>query len=176
MQKNVHKFGYFSNIGKAMLYFSPSLLVKLSLLIIFALFFYQVFFPSFLLCLYFTWCSSNYCYTNIFFLKAELFWPLLYESCDISASDVKSAHTYTLLFRFEVYFGLIGEGRRNWEGMKWIWFIWLHWNHLNLVFLDKYFTFKSNILITPCKVIALKFLWCFFGIKFSFLLFFFACT
>ena len=44
-----------------------------------------------------------------------------------------------------IYFGLRGEGRRNWEGMEWIWIIWLHWNHLNLVFLDKYFTFNLNI-------------------------------
>ena len=37
----------------------------------------------------------------------------------IYANDVKSAHTHiTILFGGVMYFGLRGEGRRNWEGRK----------------------------------------------------------
>ena len=37
----------------------------------------------------------------------------------ISASDVKSAHThFTVSFGGVMYFGLRGEGRRNWEGLN----------------------------------------------------------
>ena len=46
-----------------------------------------------------------------------------------------------------MYFGLRGEGRWNWEGMAWIWIIWLHWNHLNLIIIDKYVTCNLNIVI-----------------------------
>ena len=65
----------------------------------------------------------------------------------ISAIDVKTAHTHvTVSFWGVMYFDLRGEGRRNLEGMEWIWIIWLYWNHLNLAFLDKYFTFNLDIL------------------------------
>ena len=56
-------------------------------------------------------------------------------------------HTHiTVSFGGVMYFVLRGEGRRNWEGMEWIWIIWLYWKHLNLVFIDKYFIFNLNIL------------------------------
>ena len=69
----------------------------------------------------------------------------------------------TVSFGGVMYFGLRGEGRRNWEGMEWLCIIWLHWNHLNLGFLDKfnfwfrYFDFDSNIWtisIAPSKIVA----------------------
>ena len=65
---------------------------------------------------------------------------------------MSNLHTHTLhtlvtvSFGGVMYFGLRGEGRRYWECMEWIWIICLHWNHLNQVFLDKYFTFNLNIL------------------------------
>ena len=62
-------------------------------------------------------------------------------------------HTHVnVLFRGVIYVGLRGEGRRKWEGMEWIWIIWLHWNHLNLIFVYKYFTCNLNILL--CMLIV----------------------
>ena len=55
---------------------------------------------------------------------------------------ISNLHTHYCFIWGVMYFGLWGESRRNWEGMEWIWIIWLHWNHL-----DKYFTFYLNILL-----------------------------
>ena len=58
-------------------------------------------------------------------------------------------HTHvTISFRGVMYVGLREKVRINWEGMEGMWIIRLHWNHLNPIILDKYFTFILNILVT----------------------------
>ena len=70
----------------------------------------------------------------------------------IYLQGMSNLHTHTLhthvtvQFGGVIYFGLRGKGRRNWEGMEWIWIKWFHSNQMNLVFLDKYFTLNFNIL------------------------------
>ena len=60
---------------------------------------------------------------------------------------MSNLHTHTLLFLLGVSFILAEVGKV--EGIGKVWNEYessLHWNHLNLVFLDKYFTFNLNIL------------------------------
>ena len=62
----------------------------------------------------------------------------------ISPSDVKSAHTHTC-YSFVWGYNVFWLKRRRYEmNMNHL----IAFNHLNLVFLNKYFTFNLNILIT----------------------------